>query len=125
MAIVCTAANVRPIGKYISCRVVSNATITAGQVVYHNGTGLTQADGDAAGTANCMGIALQGGSSGDYLDVLIQGRVTGWAGLTAGKIEYVSDEAGEVVETHGTATFGVGWAVSTSDIYVNPQKTVA
>ncbi len=125
MAIACVAANIRPLGKYIAHKVLSNATLTAGQPVYHNGTGLALADGAAYTTCNLWGVVLKGGSSGDYLDVCFQGRVTGWTGLTAGKIEYVADTTGLPVETAGTKAFAIGWAVSTTDIYVNPNTTVA
>lgn len=125
MAITVTADDVRPVGKYFSFRALSNDTLTAGDVVYHDGTGIVVANGGAAATANCMGVAMQDAASGAYLDVLVEGRVTGWAGLTAGALVYISDTDGVVDTTHGTATFGVGWCVSTSDIYVHPQKTVA
>lgn len=125
MSIVCTAANVRPIGDYIAVRVVSNATLTAGMVVYHDGTGLNKADDDSStATANCIGILLQDASSGVYGDVLTIGRVTGWAGLTAGSICYVSDD-GVVAHSAGSKNFAVGHALSTSDIYVHPFAAVA
>ena len=125
MSIAVTADNVRPIGDYISVKIVANATITAGDVVYHDATGINVADDDGStATANCLGIALQDASSGGYIDVLCQGRVTGWTGLTAGGICYVSD-AGVVAHSAGTKTFAVGWAISTTDIYVNPNATVA
>jgi len=125
MSIAVVAANVRPIGNYTSVRIVSNGTLTAGAVVYHDGTGLALADDDTStATANCIGVMLQDASSGVYGDVLTQGRVTGWTGLTAGAICYVSDQ-GVVAASAGTKTFAVGWAISTTDIYVNPNATVA
>jgi len=127
MAIAVVADNVRIVSPddFSRIRVVSNATITAGDVVFHDGTGLEVADDDASTeSANCIGVALQGGSSGDMLDVITQGELTGWTGLTAGAICYVVDD-GKVAHTAGTKTFAVGWAVSTTNIYVNPNATVA
>ena len=125
MPIAVTADNVRPIGRYMSFRSTSNDDLTAGDVVYHDGTGIVVANGGAAGTANLMGVVLKDSSSGDAIDVLVQGRVTGWTGLTAGAICYISDTDGVLAHSAGSATFGVGWAVSTTDIYVNPNATVA
>jgi hypothetical protein len=125
MTIAVTAANVRPIGDYISVRVVSNGTLTAGMVVYHNGTGLAAADDDAStASANCIGILLQDAASGVYGDVLTIGRVTGWTGLTAGTIAYVSD-TGVVAASAGTKNFAVGHMLSTTDILVHPFAPVA
>ena len=125
MTIAVTADNVRPIGDYISVKLLSNATITAGDVVYHNGTGLAVADDDAStASANAIGVALQDGASGAYVDVLTIGRVTGWTGLTAGMICYVIDD-GKVSASNGTKTFAIGHALSTTDIYVHPNATVA
>ena len=125
MAIEIVADNVRPIGKHYCVRVVSNDTLTAGDVVYHDGTGIVVGNGGAASTANVWGVVLQDASAGQYVDVLVNGRVTGWTGLTAGALCYISDTDGVLAHSAGSATFGIGWAVSTTDIYVNPNATVA
>ena len=125
MTIAVTADNVLPIGDFLTVRVISNDTITAGDVVYHNGTGLAVADDDTStASANCIGVALKDAATGIYTDVLTCGRVTGWTGLTAGMICYVSD-AGVVAASAGTKNFAVGWALSTTDIYVHPFAPVA
>ena len=125
MTIAITANNVRPIGDYISVKIVSNATLTAGDVVYHNGTGLAVADDDAStASANCIGVVLQDAASGKYADVLTIGRVTGWTGLTAGMICYVVDD-GKVASSAGSKNFAVGHAISTTDIFVHPFAPVA
>jgi hypothetical protein len=125
MPIAVVADNVRPIGRYLTHRGLSNDTLTAGDVVYHNATGIAVANGGAAATANLWGVVLQDAASGKYCDILVQGRVTGWTGLTAGALCYISDTDGVLAHSAGSATFGVGWAVSTTDIYVNPNATVA
>ena len=126
MAITLTAADVRPRGHYMSVRLIANATITAGDLAYHDGTGVNVGDDDAStATANVIGVALNGAASGEYVDVCTHGGpITGWAGLTAGGICYVSD-AGVLAHSAGTKTFAVGFAVSTSEIYVMPNATVA
>jgi hypothetical protein len=55
----------------------------------------------------------------------VLGELTGWTGLTAGAICYISDTDGVLAHTAGTKTLAAGWAVSTTNIYVNPNATVA
>jgi hypothetical protein len=125
MTIAIVADNVRPVSKYVSVSLIANATITAGDLVYHDGTGVNVCDDDAStATANCIGIAMQGASSGSYVDVCVLGEMTGWTGLTAGSICYVID-AGVLAHSAGTKTFAVGWATSTTNVFVNPNATVA
>ena len=126
MTIAVTADNVRVVDKnYMSVRLVSNGTLTAGDVVYHDGTGMAKADDDTStATANCIGVLLKDAASGTTQDVITCGRITGWTGLTAGMICYVSDQ-GVVAASAGTKNFAVGWALSTTDIYVHPFAPVA
>lgn len=95
-----TAANVV---KGSGARVVQGtlgATVTAGQVVYLDTTTSTYklADCDSATAAarSPAGIALNGGGSGQPVDVLTSGLVTVGATLTAGVTYYLSPTAGGI-----------------------------
>lgn len=117
MAIAVTAANVRPINpdpEHIINDVALHATVTAGQLVYHDGTGWAVAALTSATTGRAQGVALTGGASGDKVDVLTSGRLTGWTGLTAGGILY-SAAAGAVSHTGASTSSCVGFAISTTD----------
>lgn len=62
---------------------IASTTITAGAAVYliasSTGAGtLALADASSAGTANPVGIALNGGGAGQAIDVLKRGHVAGF-----------------------------------------------
>ena len=119
MTIACTAANVRPINPLpndVIGDVAANATITAGQLVYHDGTGWAVAVLTNGTTGFAVGVALVGGSSGDYLPVLTRGRVTGFSGLTNGARLY-SAASGLVGVAHPQYSYDVGFAIGTTDLF--------
>lgn len=121
MTLARTAANVRPINPFpgdVVNDVAFNGTITAGQVVYHNGTGWQAAVLESGCDGKVMGIALQGGSSGNTgKDVLLHGRVTGWTGLADGTAIYTA-AAGEVDDqAHPQYAVLIGYSVSDTDIF--------
>lgn len=118
-----TAANIKPLTGAVIRRGTLGATVAAGEVVE------LQSDGywdPAIGTAVLMngGIAVQGGSSGDTIDIVTHGPVKCLTGATPGAIVYVSDTAGEPAETAGTKSAVIGYAESATVLYVNFQ-TVA
>lgn len=125
MTISVTADDVRILSKvWFSFRGVANATLTAGDIVYHDGTGINVADEGTTDPANCIGMAMQDASSGDAVDVLVLGEVTGFSGLTAGTIAYVGS-SGAVAASAGTKNFAVGFMLTTTNIYVKPFSPVA
>ena len=120
MSIVRTKANVRPIDPR-SCFIVNDvayhATIEAGQVVYHDGTGWAVAivsNGSCEG--KLLGVALHDGASGNTgKDVLIFGRLTGWTGLADGTQLYTA-AAGEINDQASPAnSIPIGYSVSDTD----------
>lgn len=124
MAIARVKASVRPInpdpGAVVN-DVALNATVEAGQLVYHNGTGWAVAVLTSATTGAAAGVCLKDGVSGDKVDILVHGRVTGWTGLTAGGVLY-SAAAGEVTHTTNAQNSGrVGFAINTTDFYFTGQ----
>jgi len=96
-----TAANVIPATGASKKTVVAGGTVTAGMPVYKD-----TADSDeykacranAAGTANCDGIALNGASDGQPLEIQTTGGINLGATLTVGETYCVSDAvAGQIV----------------------------
>jgi hypothetical protein len=95
-----TAANVVP---GVNAKVVggtAGAAITAGKTVYQDPTDLRfkLADCDSAVAAEraVNGIALNGASAGQPVDVLIEGDITIGAVLTAGTVYFLSGTAGGI-----------------------------
>lgn len=73
--------------------VVLAATVTAGQVLYQTTTGtFGLADADGSGTTQPRGIALQGGATGEVVDMLVEGEITGYtlSGLDYDAAVYLS-----------------------------------
>ena len=130
-AITTTPAQVRPLGDCETRRFTTGGTVTPGQAVYVDSSGLVQAsDADAAASARPIGIALSdsfGSTSfptGSVIDVALEGPVTGYASMTPGALVYNSGTAGAIDQT-APATSGqypavVGWAESAATLYVNP-----
>lgn len=78
---------------------IAGVTIVAGQAVYVNSSGKAAlADASAAGTAVCVGIALEGGAAEQVIPVLYQGFVYGFdlSSLAYGDLVNVSDTAGDL-----------------------------
>lgn len=126
MPIARVKASVRPINPSaddVINDVALHATVEAGQLVYHDGTGWALSVLTNATTGAAVGVCLKDGASGDKVDVLVHGRVTGWTGLTAGGQVY-SAAAGEIVHTTNAQFSGrVGFAINTTDWYFVGQPT--
>ena len=113
---------------------IAGVTITAGQLVYLNSAGkLALADGSAAGTAEAVGIALEGGGLGEAIAVMKQGKINGFtiSASAVGALMYLSDTAGAMADAAGTVSKIVGVVVASADstpvdqLYVDFQWTVA
>lgn len=111
------------------------ASMTPGQAVYLDGTnGWKPGDSDAAAAGQIRGIllSLPNGSLlsavGDMGDIVTEGRITGYAGMTPGAAVFGSVTAGALDQTApvagGDFPFAVGWAESASTIYVHPEISV-
>lgn len=86
---------------------IAAVAITAGQPVYLTTAGKADlADGDAANTTVCTGIALNSAGAGQGVSVLKRGHVAGFAvsGLAYGAPVYFSGTAGQAYDT----TVGAG-----------------
>ncbi len=97
---------------------VAGATITAGQIVYINSSGLLDLyDSNGSGTLQAAGVALAGGGAGQAISVLKRGMVYGytvtasayWAPL------YGSNTAGALSDAAGGSSNVLGIVVPLSD----------
>ena len=117
-----TAANVIAQDGAVKRTVTAGETITAGQPVWRDTTASNKykkSKADALGTALCDGIALNGASDNQPLEIIESGEVSYGAVLTAGQIYGVSDDnAGAVfpVADYASGDYPVvlGVAYSTS-----------
>jgi len=91
-----TAANVSRNSGTMRTQNASTA-ITAGQALYVNSSGLwALCDSDAAGTADCDGIALHAAETGQPLTVLNSGTLDLGATLAVGVPYFVHTTAGAI-----------------------------
>lgn len=126
-----TAANVVAGSGARTAAGTAGATITAGQVVYLDSASSTYklADCDSATAAvrSPAGIALNGASSGQPIDVLTSGPITIGATLTAGVAYYLSATAGGICPVADLAAGDyptiIGIATSTSVLSVKIHES--
>jgi len=86
-----------------------NGTVQPGDPIYNDGTGFTRAD--ASNDAKpCHAIAVNGGVSGDYIDVTMEAIIDFGTGCTAthGAALYLNDTAGDYGASAGTFESRVG-----------------
>lgn len=111
---------------------IAGATITAGQIVYLDqaSTGkwlLADADGASAAIrgGETVGIALNGASDGQPIDVQTEGDITIGGTLTAGTAYYLSDDPGGICPladvTGGDYYVLLGLAKSTTILALDVQ----
>jgi hypothetical protein len=127
------ASSVRPLPVYISRRFDAGGSIYAGQPVYIAADGdveMADAGGTLTGQAIGMMIADNDGGtlavSGDRVDVILFGPVTGFSSLTPGLKLFVSATAGGLtqdVPAVGSLVCDFGIALDASTILVNPIRT--
>lgn len=123
-----TAKNVKPLIPSQVVKGTTGGTMTVGDLVVDNGSEVwVKADADAAATAvGLVGIVVAGGArrsdgsilSGEKIDVVVFGRVTGFTGVNGGQNYYVSANAGKVAETAGTVTRFVANGEDTTTLFI-------
>lgn len=116
-----TAANVAWISGGKNNSYNAGAAITAGQAIYLDSATNTWklADGDAsAAAADCQGIALNTGVSGQPMTVQTDGTLTIGGTMTLGEVYFVSTTAGAIIPAGDLAnpnrTTIIGVATSTT-----------
>lgn len=118
-----TSAQVRdasPVGMSIKLDLIAAVAISAGQAVYQNSSGKAAlADASAAGTAVCLGIALETVSIGQSVPILMFGFVDGFdlSSVAYDTLISVSDTAGDLDNGAGSPTVAapVGRVVGATD----------
>lgn len=126
-----TAANVVP---GVNAKIVggtAGATIVAGKTVYQDPADLkwklADCDGATAAERAVKGIALNGASNGQPLDVLTEGDITLGAVMTAGIAYYLSKTAGGICPvadlTAGAYATLIGISKSTSVLSVKINES--
>lgn len=120
-----TAANVAKGSGATTVRGTAGATITAGQAVSRDSTGkfvLADSDSATAAVRDGDGIALNGASDGQPLEVLTAGAITIGGTLTAGLSYWLSDTPGGICPyadlTTGDYAILLGVATSASVLQV-------
>lgn len=133
-AITVTEAKVAPIFAD-SCMIrpykVGTGGVVAGNVVYLDTTAGTVRKGSAgaSGTKQAQGVALATKAEGEAVDVLEDGWLEGpdVSGLAYGALVYLSDTAGGLATTAGTATVVLGKVDPLSDrdpVTAKPSKVL-
>ncbi|MCB0246640.1 MAG: hypothetical protein KDI12_24735 [Anaerolineae bacterium] len=126
-----TTTDVRPLNDCVVARAVAGEALALGDAVYVSSYSgnlpvVSKADGSAVATANVMGIAVAGAlanttiASGEVLDVVTSGPVTGYASMTSGNTIWVSDTAGRLSTVVGTKSGVVGFALTPATVMVRP-----
>lgn len=115
-----SAANVKPLEGSIVRRGTLGASVTAPSPV------TLQSDGywdptDTSTAQLTVAIAMQSGSAGDEVDLVIFGPVVALDSATPGALVYGSDTAGAFDTAVGTKDLVIGYAETASVLFVDPQ----
>lgn len=124
-----TAASVDPGAGATVTRYTAGATITAGQTVYSDSTDSNKvkaADADGSATAECVGIAVNGGANNQPIHVLSAGNLNPGGTVVVGEIYAVSTTAGGIAPEAdlGTGDFPTLLGIGTTTSNINVQLHV-
>ncbi len=134
--IVVTPADVRPLPGATMFRGVAGAALNVGESVYKHSTTnqWRKTDASAASTAKARGVVVSAPNgalaavAGDAIDIVTEGPVAGFASMTPGAVEYVSETAGAIADaapsTAAAVVWAMGWAMTAAVLYVNPGNEV-
>lgn len=127
--VVITAANVLKVSGATVERGTAGATITAGQLVYKDSSDSNKyklADANGAAALNVVvGIALNGASSGQPLEVLTAGLIDIGGTITVGGVYVASATAGgiapvaDLVSGWKTSVIGIGTTAARMQVSIN------
>ncbi len=115
-----TASKVNPLSGAVVRRGVLGATVSAGELVTMQADGFWDPTDTAAAQLN-VAIAVQGGASGETVDLVVHGPIQCITGGTPAALVYGSNTAGEPSESAGTKSTIVGRVESALVIFVQPQ----
>jgi hypothetical protein len=115
-----TKANVSLLNNGPTYRAAVGAAVTAGQVVYIDGSnGAKPADGSAAETAKVAGVVIAPKDlvSGETADIAGPGCIVGgFSGMTPGDLLYLSDTAGALADAPGTKSKPCARVITATEI---------
>jgi hypothetical protein len=121
-AVARTAAEARPTNDHLTLEVTMAVAVQAGQLVYIKADGKgALANAGAAGTMPARGVATMDCPAGRAVALCVYGKFGGWSGLTPGVTLNASGTAGELDTAAGTVPQKVGFAVSSTDVFINPD----
>ena len=119
-----TAANIKPLSGSIVRRYTSGDAIAAGEVVSLQSDGYVDPS-DAASSDEVVGIAIQAATAaGEVIDVVVLGPVKCLLEGSPGGTVYNSTTAGEPSQTDASNLTAVGYAESTTVLFVLPERLV-
>jgi len=102
-------------------------TVTQGQVVRVNNGAYVAANNTTSADADCAGVAITKGDSGDACLIVTKGKIAAGGTLTLGQEYYVGNSAGtygpQSDVTAGDYISAIGIAVSTNELYVLPYAS--
>ena len=102
----------------------SGETLATGQVVcIADADGYVyKADANDAALRPAIGIIGKGGASGDTVEIITMGRLTGWSALAEGAAVYLSETAAAATQSSPDWSQQIGVAVSATDYLFNFQN---
>lgn len=126
-----TPALVNTPNEFKSVRGVLDEAVNAGDVVYRTATGWSKARSNALATAHARGIVVSDNfgstsfAAGQTVDIVVDGKVSGFSGMTPGGVVYVSAAtAGKLDQTLPASTnynCVAGYAFDANTVMVGPQ----
>jgi len=120
-----TAANIKPLRGAMIRRHTSGAAVAAGEIVSLQSDGFVDPSNMGSGADEAIGIAVQAASAAaEIIDVVAFGPVKCLTGATPGKTVFNSATAGEPTETDASNETAIGYAESTTVLFVLSEHLV-
>jgi hypothetical protein len=124
-----TAAHIRPLNGAILRHYAAGGALVVGNAGYIASDGdVEKADANvSAATGRGIGVVVESYDgetaivAGDPCTLCVFGPVSGFSGLTPGANYYVSDTAGAIADAAGTQSRIIGYAESTTVLFVHPE----
>ena len=122
-------ASVRPLGGCIIRRFTAGEAMTPGQPVYVSAADtVSLTDGSSVATSFCIGIVVAGAAgaatiaSGEEVDVVLFGPVTGYStNMAYNTPVFVDDDAGIISTAVGTKDCQIGIGLNSTTMLVSPR----
>lgn len=117
-----TAANIKPLSGAIVRRYTTGAAVAAGEIVHLETDGYVDPAVVSGSADEAIGIAVQAdAASGNVVDVVVFGPVKCLTGATVGGTVFTSASAGEPTQTDASNLTAVGYAESSTVLFVLPE----